>query len=202
MIPSESEQMAIGIGRRQFISGLGAAPVLPLAAHAQQPTMPVIGFLSSGSQRTFAHQVDAFRQSLKEVGYVEGQNVAIEYRWADGQYDRLSAMADELVRRRVAVLFASGGTVAARAAKVATTDVNADTDFNTLVGRDVPIALRHSTLCLDRASGGINGTGEFDQYSVAGAFDDAPVVRGDRRLQEFPAVSIEPGERPFLVRAH
>lgn len=116
--------MAIGIRRRHFISALGGAVFAwPLSARAQRPTMPMIGFLSSGSQRTFGDQVAAFRLSLKEAGYVEGQNVAIEYRWADDQYDRLSTMADELVGRAVAVLVASGGTVAARAAKAATASI-------------------------------------------------------------------------------
>jgi len=85
--------------------------------------MPVIGFLSSGSQQAFAPYVAAFLQGLKETGYVEGQNVAIEYRWAEGRYDRLPAMADELVRRPVVVLATSGGTVAARAAKAATASI-------------------------------------------------------------------------------
>jgi hypothetical protein len=81
-------------------------------------------------------------------------------------------------------------------------NVNADTDFNALFGRDVRITLRHSALRLDRTAGGIHGTAEFDQYSVAGALDDAAVVLGDRRLKEFPAVSVEPSECPFLVRTH
>lgn len=80
-------------------------------------------------------------------------------------------------------------------------DVNADADFNTLVGGDVGIALRHSTLRLDRTSGGIHGAAEFEQYSIAGALDDAAVVFGDCRLKEFPAVRVEPSERPFLVRS-
>jgi putative tryptophan/tyrosine transport system substrate-binding protein len=83
----------------------------------------VVGFLSSGSQRAFAPQAAGFLQGLKETGYVEGQNVIIEYRWAEGRYDRLSTMADELVRRPVAVLATSGGNVAARAAKAATTSI-------------------------------------------------------------------------------
>ena len=107
--------------RRDFITLLcGAAVASPLAARAQQPAMPVVGFLSSGAEQAFAPNVAGFLRGLRETGYIQGQNVAIEYRWADSHYDRLSAMATELVRRRVTVLVASGGTAVARAAKEAT----------------------------------------------------------------------------------
>ena len=93
---------------------------LPLAARAQQPAMPVVGFLSSASPGPFRDQLAAFHRGLKEAGFVEGQNVTIEYRWAENQYDRMPALVAELVRRPVAVLVASGGAISALAAKAAT----------------------------------------------------------------------------------
>lgn len=109
--------------RRNFLIGIGSASVWPVAARAQQPAMPVIGYMSGGSASFYAPILPAFRDGLREAGYVEGQNVAIEYRWAEGDYNRLPGFAAEFVSRKVNVIAATGGEQASKAAKAASSTI-------------------------------------------------------------------------------
>jgi putative ABC transport system substrate-binding protein len=148
--------------RREFLGVLGgAAATWPLAARAQQPAMPVIGFLSSRSSDQSAHLVAAFRKGLNEFGYVESQNVGVEYRWARGQYESLPALASDLVSRRVDVIVASGGIPSALAAKTATATV----PIIFATGGD-PVALG-LVASLNRPGGNVTGVNFF--FGVLGA---------------------------------
>jgi putative tryptophan/tyrosine transport system substrate-binding protein len=110
------------VRRREFIAGLAGA-ALPVVARAQHSAMPTVGFLSAASPGPFADRVAAFRQGLREGGYIEGSSVAVEYRWAEGHYERLPALASDLVARKVGVIATGGGTISALAAKAATTTI-------------------------------------------------------------------------------
>jgi putative tryptophan/tyrosine transport system substrate-binding protein len=137
--------------RREFITLLGGAASWPVTAHAQQRGLPVIGLLSSRSAATDTNLIAVFRQALNEGGFVEGQNVVIDYRWADGQYDRLPALATSLVRRQVAVIVTIGGEVSGLAAKAATATI----PIVFVAGTD-PVAIGLVT-SLNRPGGNITG---------------------------------------------
>jgi putative tryptophan/tyrosine transport system substrate-binding protein len=154
------------MGRREFITLVGGTAVAwPLAARAQQSAMPVVGFLGAGSLRGDAYRVTAVRQGLMESGFVEGRNVAFEYRWAEDQYGRLPALAAELVQRAVAVIVAIAGNTSATAAKSATTTI----PIVYLIGGD-PIEMGLA-VSLNRPGGNLTGVSMLSGSLVAKQFE-------------------------------
>jgi putative ABC transport system substrate-binding protein len=147
--------------RREFITLLGSAAAWPVAARAQQPAMPVIGFLNAASPDGYAERLRGFRQGLKDEGFGEGENVSVEYRWAENQLNRVPAMATELVRRQVSVIVATGGNAATTGAKAATTTIPV-----LFVTPDDPVALGY-VASLARPGGNITGFALYEYSIVA-----------------------------------
>src|SRR5262245_24897576 len=159
--PQTEGHMASHIGRRKFLATLSGAAAWPFTAGAQQRALPVIGLLSSRSPATDAALIAVIRQGLNETGFVEGQNVTIDYRWADGQYDRLAGLAADLVRRQVAVMLTIGGEPSALAAKAATAAI----PIVFTAGTD-PVGIGLVT-SLNRPGGNITGASAMLSENVA-----------------------------------
>jgi putative ABC transport system substrate-binding protein len=198
--------------RREFITLVGGgAATWPLAASAQQQAMPVIGFLSSASAGPFAHLLAAFLQGLREVGYVEGYNVAIEYRWAENQPDRLPSLATDLVRRQVAVIVASGANLPVAVAKAATATIPI-----VFTGADDPVK-NGLVSSLSRPGGNVTGMALFTAELVAKQLDllrelapNAPSLavllnpnnpNVENQLQELRQAPTRTGQQLFFLKA-
>jgi putative tryptophan/tyrosine transport system substrate-binding protein len=203
--------MAIRVGRRKFLAALGGAAAWPLAARAQQTKLPALGLLHSGSPGPSARNLMAFHKGLAETGYVEGRNVAIEYRFAEGRLDRLPMLAAELVRREVTVLAAIGGFDAARAAKDATTTI--PIVFN--IGNDpVQTGLVAS---LSRPGGNVTGVTQLSREvqgkrlamarellpnaSLMATFTNPASVVADFNLRDLQAAAAGAGQRLLVLAA-
>jgi putative ABC transport system substrate-binding protein len=152
--------MAILVRRREFIAALGGAAMWPVAGRAQQRAKPLIGYLHPATRDTSVQTVAAFRQGLSEFGYVEGDNVAIEYRWAEGHNDRLPALAADLASRRVAVIAAPGGDSSAFALKAATTTIPIVCSFASDPVKNRLVA------SLNRPGGNITGVSNFTDAGI------------------------------------
>jgi putative tryptophan/tyrosine transport system substrate-binding protein len=184
--------MASHIERRTFLATLGGAVAWPLAARAQQAAMPVVGFLNAASPDVSTHVVGAFRLGLKETGYVEDRNVAVEYRWAENHYDRLPALAAELVDRRVSVIATGRNTFAALAAKAATTTI----PIVFLIGGD-PVNAGLVT-SLNRPGGNVTGVTTLNVEITPKRLE---VLRELLPATSIMAVLINPLNDPAIVEA-
>jgi putative tryptophan/tyrosine transport system substrate-binding protein len=186
--------------RRKFIAGLGSAVLLPLTGRAQQPAVPVIGFLNSGSLDRYRLLLDAFRQGLSDGGYFEGRNVAIVSRWAEGQFARLPDLAADLVRRRVSLIAATGGSASAHAAKVATTTIPV-----LFIGGPDPVA-DGLVSSLNRPSGNLTGVGvntsELMPKRVQLLLELIPSAAKIALLQNREGVGADAGQREVEAATH
>jgi putative ABC transport system substrate-binding protein len=183
--------MASHIERRKFLATLaGAAAAWPLAARAQQLAKPVVGFLNAGSPEQSSHEVHAFRLGLNEMGYVEGRDLAIEYRWAENRYDHLPALAAELVRRRVSVITTGRNVRAALAAKTATTTI----PIVFLIGAD-PVELGLVT-SLNRPGGNLTGVTTLNTEIEPKRLE---ILRKLLPTARMMAVLVNPGNDPVVV---